>query len=174
VVVHYIRIVETPVRFRHGPLASLVASSVIWCSGIGCFAHDSGTVHSSKLNLLIVSTKLALRKLTQNCFSSQNCIGNFVKMKKTHKKVQKHSNWHYLATVLLTLLIALGNSILWIITGLVGLIIFQLKKTPFNLIIGLPLCLIGAGMLMNALLNVFYATFSPDYNRGLCRFCRLK
>ena len=87
------------------------------------------------------------------------------------KKYTKHTAFHYLATVLLILLKSFLGASIWIVIGGGGYLIFQTKRSPYDLVFGLPLMLIGAGLIINSLSSVFYALFSPKYNKALCPFC---
>ncbi|OGM34574.1 hypothetical protein A3D00_05145 [Candidatus Woesebacteria bacterium RIFCSPHIGHO2_02_FULL_38_9] len=83
-----------------------------------------------------------------------------------------HNVIHYLATVVWSIIKGIASSSIWIIIGAAGFLIFQAKKSPYDIILGLPLILIGAGMTINNLANIVYSVFSPQYNRGVCIICK--
>lgn len=82
----------------------------------------------------------------------------------------KHTFWHYLATVVLTLIKGVVASLVWIIVGVSGYLVYS-TKGPYGLIIGLPLILIGGGLFLNSLGSFVLSVFSPKYNKGICTFC---
>jgi hypothetical protein len=83
----------------------------------------------------------------------------------------RHNVFHYLLTVIYIFLKSLVLSIIWIIIGVAGYLIFQTKRSPIDLILGLPLMFIGGGFLINNLWSVVLGIFSPTYNRGVCIWC---
>ena len=89
-------------------------------------------------------------------------------------RMKKHGIAHYLLTFLFVFVKSLLGAIFWIILTGVGLFIFQLKKSPYDLIVGLPLLLVGAGLTLNSFLSVFNAIFSFKYNQGMCPICSKK
>lgn len=87
-------------------------------------------------------------------------------------KKRNHTVFHYLFTVIIVLVKGVIGSILWILIALGGYFIFQSHKTPLDIVLGLPLLLIGGGFSLQALWTVVLAIFSPQFNRGVCRLCQ--
>lgn len=93
-------------------------------------------------------------------------------MKKHNKLSAKHHSLaHYLLVVIEYFIRGLVNSLLWLVIGYIGLLIFQQKKSPFDLLIGLPLILISIGFIGNDMQSAFLSILSPKYNSGVCRLC---
>lgn len=86
--------------------------------------------------------------------------------------MQEHNFFHYFLVVILTTAKAIVYSLIWLLVGLAGLAIFQSKKSPFDLLIGLPLILIGVGFVLNSLQSIILSLFSPAFNRGICFLCK--
>ena len=60
---------------------------------------------------------------------------------------------------------------IWLGVGVIGyLIIIKLIK-PLNYIIGVPLILVGAGLVINNLADAF-SSFDPRINKEVCPFCQ--
>jgi len=85
--------------------------------------------------------------------------------------VQIHNFYHYVLTAIQGLIKGILKAIFWILVALGGYLIFQTKKTPIDLIIGLPLGLLGLGMAINRLWDSLLVIISPKYNRIFCRLC---
>ncbi len=83
----------------------------------------------------------------------------------------KHNLFHYFLTFLFLLFKNLILSLIWIALGGVGYLVFQSKKSPIDIIIGLPLILLCIGLLINNIHTAFLALFSPKYNQAFCPFC---
>jgi len=83
----------------------------------------------------------------------------------------KHTLWHYATVVLSTLVKSLLGSFVWMAIAGVGILIYQTKKSPYDLIIGIPLILAGAGLTLNNFGSLVLTIFSPKYNKGVCRLC---
>lgn len=86
-------------------------------------------------------------------------------------RVKAHPFWHYLLVVLLTLVRSLVGEVLWFFIGLGGYFIFVSGKSPYNVMLGLPLFLIGVGFVINSLWSEVLSVFSWKYNRGVCFLC---
>lgn len=86
---------------------------------------------------------------------------------------KKHNLFHYLITIFDLLLKSLLASLFWVIVVIVGTMIFRAKRTPYDLIFGLPMLLGGGGMLLNDLWSIILVIFSPAYNKGICPFCKV-
>lgn len=85
---------------------------------------------------------------------------------------QNHNLFHHIFTAAFTLLKGLVVSIAWILIGAAGFLILQTRRTPWDILLGLPLLLIGGGFVANNLGSVFLSFFSPTYNRGICVLCK--
>jgi hypothetical protein len=83
-----------------------------------------------------------------------------------------HPFWHYILVVFLTIVKGLISEIVWFLVGLGGYFIFVSKKSPYDIVLGLPLLLIGIGFVVNSLWNEVLSVFSPTYNKGICFLCR--
>lgn len=86
--------------------------------------------------------------------------------------VRKHNIFHYLLTVVYLLCKSLFSSVLWILLGIVGYLVFKTSISPYYLIIGFPLMLMSLGMMANNLWSGLLSIFSLRYNRGMCIMCR--
>lgn len=82
-----------------------------------------------------------------------------------------HNPRHYLFTIIDTFVLCLIKSITWALVGTTGLLILQTKKTPWDILIGLPLFLIGGGFVVNYMSSLFLSVFISYYNRGICKLC---
>ena len=87
---------------------------------------------------------------------------------------QNHNIFHYLFTAIYNLVKALIRSFAWLLGGIAGLLVLQTRRTPFDILIGLPLLLVGGGFVVNSLWTVFLAFFYPKYNKGVCIWCSNK
>jgi uncharacterized membrane protein YvlD (DUF360 family) len=83
----------------------------------------------------------------------------------------KHNIGHYFLTFIYILLKSLLSASVWIILSGVGYLIYNSKKTPFDLIIGLPLMLLSIGLFINNIYSAILALFAPIYNKGVCPLC---
>jgi len=84
---------------------------------------------------------------------------------------RKHNLFHYLFVIFENLVKGIVSSLLWFLLALVGYLIFKKQGSPVGIIIGLPIILAAAGLIINDLATVFQAIFSPPYNRGVCKLC---
>lgn len=84
---------------------------------------------------------------------------------------RKHTVIHYLATIIIRLGQSLVGAIIWIIIGVVGYFLFKMNTPPVNIIVGLPMLVIGIGGAINSVWSVLISVFSPRYNKGVCVFC---
>jgi hypothetical protein len=85
--------------------------------------------------------------------------------------IQKHNFFHYLFMVVYCLVETLIRSLGWFLLAIAGYLVFQTKRAPVDLIVGLPLMLVGGGLLVNSLWTGLMAVFSPDYNKEICILC---
>jgi hypothetical protein len=93
-------------------------------------------------------------------------------MKKSTKRLNKHSWLHYLATIFEYLIRGTIGVAEWILIGAAGIAILQTKTPPYDLAIGLPLTIISIGFVLNALWTTILTCISLRYNRSVCRWCR--
>ena len=84
---------------------------------------------------------------------------------------RKHTPIHYLVTVVLRIAQSFLGAFIWILIGIIGHFIFEMNNPPVNLIIGLPMLVIGIGGVVNSVWSVVISVLSPRYNRGVCVFC---
>jgi len=64
------------------------------------------------------------------------------------------------------------DSIVWLIVGALGFYILNSSYGPYNIIIGLPLFIIGLGVIVNSLGSDLLSVFSPKFNKGVCPMCQ--
>lgn len=83
----------------------------------------------------------------------------------------KHTIFHYLFTIVISLVQSITSSVLWLVVGGVGIIIFQTKGNSFGIIIGLPMMLVGFGMVVHDISNEI-GVFYPSVNKLECILCR--
>ncbi len=86
--------------------------------------------------------------------------------------VQKHNFFHYFATIFYFLVTRLMASIVWVLIALVGLFIISSGREAWIILFGLPLVLIGGGLLVNYLATIVFVIFDFTYNRGVCPICK--
>jgi len=83
-----------------------------------------------------------------------------------------HTVFHYILTIVWTFLKGLLDSLLWTVVGLIGLYLFYSSGSPYNILIGLPLLIIGLGVIVNSLGSDLLSVFSPKFNQGICPLCK--
>ena len=83
----------------------------------------------------------------------------------------KHNIFHYIFTAIYKFIQGIISSFIWIFVTLAGYLIFQTKKTPYDIVLGIPLILIGGGLIINKLGDSILAVSSPRYNKAVCIFC---
>jgi len=83
----------------------------------------------------------------------------------------KHNTLHYFLTAFVFLIKGVISSFVWIMVIFVGIIIFNLHKSPYDIVIGIPLMLIAGGFVVHNLWSAVLAFFSPTFNREECRLC---
>lgn len=86
-------------------------------------------------------------------------------------KTKRHTIIHYILVVSFTLLKSLFSNLIWLIIGLLGYLVFKNIRNPYSIILGLPLILIGVGMIVNNSHTFLLAAFSPKYNKAICFIC---
>lgn len=62
-------------------------------------------------------------------------------------------------------------SVVWLLLGIAGLLILKTRKTPVDILVGVPFLLIGGGLLINNLWTTILVAFSSTYNKGVCPIC---
>lgn len=86
--------------------------------------------------------------------------------------MNNHTIFHYILTVLWVCFKGILDSLLWVVVGAVGFYLFYFSYSPYNIAIGLPLLIIGIGVLINSLGSDVLSVFSPQFNKGVCPLCR--
>jgi len=84
---------------------------------------------------------------------------------------QRHNFYHYFITAFRGVIKGTLEASFWIAIALAGYFIFQSKKTPFDLIVGIPLGLLGLGMAINRFWDSLLIIISPRHNRNFCQLC---
>jgi hypothetical protein len=85
--------------------------------------------------------------------------------------MDRHGVFHYVLTVLENVLVKISSLMISLLVGLAGYIVLVRQRSPYNLVFGLPLILIGVVITLNSLWSVVLVIFSPGYNRGVCKLC---
>lgn len=85
--------------------------------------------------------------------------------------MEKHTIFHYILTIFVTFIKSLISSFVWVLVVFGGYLIYQARRNPFDIVLGIPLMLIGGGLIINKLGDVANSIFSPTYNKGVCFFC---
>lgn len=77
--------------------------------------------------------------------------------------------------VIITVFSCFVKAFVWSIAGLAfattGWIILISKKEPFDIILGIPMVVIGIGFIVHGVADTGMCTFSPRYNKAVCLFC---
>jgi hypothetical protein len=89
----------------------------------------------------------------------------------TLRYMKHHTFLHYIFVIVVNLVKSLIGEILWFLVGLGGYFIFLSKKSPYNVIFGIPLFLIGLGFIVNSLWSEVLSIVSPLYNEETCFIC---
>ena len=84
---------------------------------------------------------------------------------------RNHSFFHYIFTAVHGLGKSITHSVISFLVGFGGLLILQQRKSPWDILIGLPLTLIGGGFVINNLWSAVLSIFYLPYNRGVCVLC---
>lgn len=90
----------------------------------------------------------------------------------TSAQTTQHKIFHYLVTAVGGLIKGVAGAIVWFFIGAVGFLIFDLHISPFDLLFGLPLLLIGVGMGIQEGYQGLVSVVSPKDNRLHCRLCQ--
>lgn len=83
-----------------------------------------------------------------------------------------HIILHDLAIAAASLIRGLVFLGLWVMVGLVGVFFWTQFPSPVNLLIGMPLFLIGLTIGLETLYQVLVGVISPRWRRTHCPFCK--
>ena len=83
----------------------------------------------------------------------------------------KHNIIHHLITFIYFCIKSVVVALFWMLLGLIGYFIFQSKKSPLDLVVGLPLLIGSGGMIITNVYTVLLSLFSSSYNKGMCVIC---
>jgi len=86
----------------------------------------------------------------------------------------KHSVFHYFFNIVIGFFEGIIVSVAWIAIFSVGYILFSSRFSPFDLIFGLPLILIGGGMALSKIWETVATLISVEFNKRHCRICNYK
>lgn len=86
--------------------------------------------------------------------------------------MKKHNIFHYLVNFLITLIKSVIFFALWSLIALAGYFIIDSQNSPYNVMLGIPLFIIGIGLAMNDLWNLVLDVISWRFNRETCILCR--
>lgn len=84
---------------------------------------------------------------------------------------RRHNILHYLFVIFENLFKSLAVSLVWLVVAAIGYWIFIRSSLVVGWVVGVPLILIGGGLMINSLSTVIQTIFSPTYNKGVCRIC---
>lgn len=84
---------------------------------------------------------------------------------------KKHNLRHYLLTSAYVIIVSMITSVMWFVVAVVGFYILKSGKTPWTILAGLPLLLIGGGLVMHKMTSAVLAIIAPHYNKGKCVLC---
>ena len=84
---------------------------------------------------------------------------------------KEHTLFHVLFIIVEYVIHGISSALIWVSIGMAGFVIFQTKASPYDILIGLPLLLIGFGLAINSLSSIVYSIFSSQFNRGVCGWC---
>lgn len=87
-------------------------------------------------------------------------------------KREEHNSVHSLLTMLAIISRNVFYIAAWSFVILLGIVIFRLRISPFDLIFGLPMFLIGLGFVIHYLWSILLVIFSPLFNKAICFFCK--
>lgn len=85
--------------------------------------------------------------------------------------MKKHNLGHYILTVLYQTIKNTLSGIVFMLIIVIGYVINLNVTSPYNLIIAIPLMLIGGGLLINSLYSILLSIFYPSFNKGECVIC---
>lgn len=86
-------------------------------------------------------------------------------------KKPNHNLFHYIFTLCYYFLKGLIAGFIWLLLGLAGYFIFQSGKSPYDLLIGLPLLAVSVGFIVNSVFSELLSVFSPQFNKAVCLLC---
>ena len=81
---------------------------------------------------------------------------------------QKHNIFHYLTTIIWIGIRNLLVLLIWSLVGFVGFLVFKERESPWDLLVGLPLMLIGVGFIIHSFWTIILTIFSPIFNKVVC------
>ncbi|MBI2021329.1 hypothetical protein HYS93_00395 [Candidatus Daviesbacteria bacterium] len=84
---------------------------------------------------------------------------------------KKHDLYHYLITILMTLMDRIVKITLGVFLALLGVMFYKPGANTQNIILSYPTFIISAGILVNSVFSVFLAIFSLKFNKGMCPVC---
>lgn len=87
------------------------------------------------------------------------------------KGSSRHTLIHYIVEILLALTIKTALAIFFSGVTYLGYLVFFLIPSPFNLILGMALVLIGLSMALVSLWEIWAPIVSWNYSRTHCPFC---
>ena len=87
--------------------------------------------------------------------------------------VVAHNGLHYFLTWARVFVQGVVKALVSIVIGLIGyqLMVYKSPVSFYMLAIGIPMVLIGIGLLINSVWSVLLVSFSHSYNKGVCRLC---
>lgn len=87
------------------------------------------------------------------------------------KKTYSHNIIHYFLTAGEYIFKGIIQGVEWLFVSIAGFFIFETKQSPYNILIGLPLFLVGIGFVLNNVITVFFTVLSYGFNKEVCRWC---
>lgn len=85
--------------------------------------------------------------------------------------MKDHAIAHYILTIFWVLVKLIVRANFWIILTVIGWYNFRFAKSPYDLVVGLPMLLLGLGLTINEFMSMLLIVLSPIYNKGVCPFC---
>ncbi len=85
---------------------------------------------------------------------------------------KEHNIIHYLITAVYFFVKGLLSSFIWTVFGFIGLLVLKKRISPWDILIGLPMLLIGGGLVVNNMTSLTLSIFSPKHNQGVCILCK--
>lgn len=95
-------------------------------------------------------------------------------MMKLMAKHDPHNFLHYILTVIYVFITGILSTLIFVAMSAAGYLVFRTAISPYDKIIGLPLMLLGVGLIINNLDSEFLSVFSRKFNKGICPICRKK
>lgn len=88
-------------------------------------------------------------------------------------KFKKHTIFHWIITVFSCFIKALVWGIIGFAFVAIGSAIMNSKKSPLDILLGIPMVVVGFGFIVHGLFDVAICTFSLKYNKAVCFLCSL-